>query len=79
MLIWSVMTLFVQASGLSFTQIGIMSSAGALVSLVVEVPSGWLADRWGRRRTRPKMLADAAGSQLSAATASSSPRPCSAR
>jgi predicted MFS family arabinose efflux permease len=51
MLVWPVMTLFLQARGLSFTQIGVMSSVGALVSLVVEIPSGWLADRWGRRRT----------------------------
>jgi len=37
-------------SGVTLTQIGIIASITALVSLIVEVPSGYLSDKFGHKR-----------------------------
>lgn len=46
---WSVMTLILQSKGMTFLQIGLLNSFGAVVSLVFEVPMGHLADRLGQK------------------------------
>ncbi|MBD3244122.1 MAG: MFS transporter [Chitinivibrionales bacterium] len=46
-----VVVLFWRAHGLSLTQITLLQCFFALVLTALEVPSGYLADRWGRRRT----------------------------
>lgn len=46
---WPVMTLVLQAKGLSYFQIGLLNSFGAAVSLFFEVPMGRLADRFGQK------------------------------
>lgn len=43
--------LFLLDRGLSFTAISVAASAMALTTVVLEVPSGYLGDRLGRRRT----------------------------
>ncbi|RRD52925.1 MFS transporter [Buchananella hordeovulneris] len=50
-LAWPVMTLVLQAKGLSFAQIGLLNSFGAIVALCAEVPAGMLADRCGHRHS----------------------------
>lgn len=47
---WPVMTLVLQAKGMSFLDIGVLNSFGALVSLIFEVPMGRLADKFGQKR-----------------------------
>jgi predicted MFS family arabinose efflux permease len=44
-----VLVLFFQARGLDFTQIALLNSVYALTALVCEIPTGALADRFGRR------------------------------
>lgn len=46
---WPVMTLVLQAKGLSYFQIGLLNSFGAAVSLLFEVPMGRLADKFGQK------------------------------
>lgn len=45
-----VVVLFWRSYGLSLTQITLLQCVFALVLTALEVPSGYLADRWGRRR-----------------------------
>ena len=45
-----VLVLFFQQRGLDFTQIALLNSVYALTAIVCEVPTGVLADRFGRRR-----------------------------
>jgi MFS family permease len=45
-----VLVLFFQERGLDFTQIALLNSVYALTAIVCEVPTGVLADRFGRRR-----------------------------
>jgi predicted MFS family arabinose efflux permease len=45
-----VLVLFFQSRGLDFTQIALLNSVYALTAIAFEVPTGVLADRWGRRR-----------------------------
>jgi MFS family permease len=44
-----VLVLFFQARGLDFTQIALLNTVYALTAVVCEVPTGALADRFGRR------------------------------
>src|SRR3989338_3317966 len=43
--------LFLQDNGLSVTQIMILNSIYTLLIILFDVPSGVLADRWGRKNT----------------------------
>ncbi len=45
-----VLVFFFQERGLDFTQIALLNSVYALTAIVCEVPTGVLADRFGRRR-----------------------------
>ena len=47
----SVATLYREAAGLSMLQIGTIEAVNLALSMVLEVPWGWLADRIGYRRT----------------------------
>jgi MFS family permease len=47
--IWPVFTLFLLWNDLSYTQIGTLSAISAVLVVVFEVPTGHLADRFGRR------------------------------
>jgi MFS family permease len=44
-----VLVLFFQARGLDFTQIALLNSVYALTAILCEVPTGALADKYGRR------------------------------
>src|SRR3989442_5031987 len=44
-----VRVLFAQAHGASLAIIGAMASAYLVSNFVFQYPSGWLADRWGRK------------------------------
>ena len=46
-----VRVLFAQAHGASLAIIGAMASAYLVSNFVFQYPSGWLADRWGRKHT----------------------------
>lgn len=46
---WPILTLFLLHRGLTFTRIGTLSAVSALLVVVLEVPTGALADRIGRR------------------------------
>nr|WP_245547769.1 MFS transporter [Halovivax ruber] len=48
--IWPIFTLFLLWNDLSFTEIGLLSAVSAVLVVVLEVPTGYLADRIGRRR-----------------------------
>lgn len=48
---WPVFTLFMLARGLSYTQIGLLGSISAGATILGEVPTGYLGDRFGRRVT----------------------------
>lgn len=47
--IWPVFTLFLLWNDLTFAQIGLLSAVSAILVVVLEVPTGYLADRIGRR------------------------------
>ncbi|ELY89878.1 MFS transporter [Natrialba taiwanensis] len=47
--IWPVFTLFLLWNDLSFTQIGLLSAISAVLVVLLEVPTGYAADRIGRR------------------------------
>lgn len=47
--VWPIMTLFLLARGFSFTALALGGTAMAVARLVGELPSGVLADRFGRR------------------------------
>ncbi|MGM0331325.1 MFS transporter [Enterococcus sp. AZ050] len=49
-LLWPVMTLIYLSKGLSFFEIGLLNSVGSIVIAVLEVPSGLLADKFGRKK-----------------------------
>ncbi|WP_267161810.1 MFS transporter [Halovenus salina] len=49
--IWPVFTLFLLWNGLSYTQIGTLSAVSAILVVVFELPTGYIADRIGRRNT----------------------------
>ncbi|WP_254863960.1 MFS transporter [Halovivax gelatinilyticus] len=47
--IWPIFTLFLLANDLSYTEIGLLSAVSAVLVVVFEIPSGYVADRIGRR------------------------------
>ena len=47
--IWPVFTLFLLWNDLSFTQIGALSAISAILVVAFEIPTGYVADRYGRR------------------------------
>src|SRR6056297_679566 len=47
--IWPVFTLFLLWNDLTYTEIGLLSAVSAVLVTVLEVPTGYLADRVGRR------------------------------
>lgn len=49
-ILWPVMTLIYLAKGLSFFEIGLLNSIGSLIIFVLEVPSGVMADKFGRKK-----------------------------
>jgi len=49
--IWPIFTLFLLWNDLTYTQIGTLSAISALLVVAFEVPTGYLADRIGRRNT----------------------------
>ncbi|SDJ57367.1 Predicted arabinose efflux permease, MFS family [Halovenus aranensis] len=49
--IWPVFTLFLLWNDLSYTQIGTLSAVSAVLVVVFELPTGYIADRIGRRNT----------------------------
>lgn len=46
-LIWGVMTLYYNYRGLTFFEISLIQSIGAAVTIILEIPSGWISDRYG--------------------------------
>ncbi len=49
-LVWPILTIFLLRNQLSATEIGIIFSVGVMIGLVLEVPSGAIADKIGRKR-----------------------------
>ncbi|MFC7072406.1 MFS transporter [Halovenus rubra] len=49
--IWPVFTLFLLWNDLTYTQIGTLSAISAVLVVVFELPTGYVADRLGRRNT----------------------------
>ena len=50
-LVMPVVVLFYQDNGLSMQQIFILKSIYSIAMVVMEIPSGYLADIWGRKKT----------------------------
>ena len=48
-LVWPILTIFLVRNQLSPTEIGIVFAVGVLIGLILEVPSGAIADRIGRK------------------------------
>lgn len=48
-MIWPVMTLFYKSRGLTFFEIASLQSIGSIITLILEIPLGYLADRLGNR------------------------------
>jgi MFS family permease len=48
---WPVFTIFLLNRGLTYTQLGLLSSVSAGVVIVGEIPSGYVGDRIGRRNS----------------------------
>lgn len=46
-LFWTLNTLFYVYRGLNFFQIAALQSIGSVISAILEVPTGWLSDRYG--------------------------------
>lgn len=46
---WPIFTLFMLARGLSYTQIGLLGSLSAGATILGEIPTGYVGDRFGRR------------------------------
>ncbi|PIT98219.1 MAG: hypothetical protein COT71_01985 [Candidatus Andersenbacteria bacterium CG10_big_fil_rev_8_21_14_0_10_54_11] len=46
-----IIVLFFQENGLSIQQVFVLQGLFALTSMILEVPSGYLSDRWGRKPT----------------------------
>lgn len=51
MLVASIIVLFFQAHGLSLQQVFLVQSAFSIAIITLEIPSGYLSDRWGRSNT----------------------------
>ena len=49
-LIWGVMTLYYAYKGLSFLQIALIQSIGSIVTIALEIPLGWVSDKYGHAR-----------------------------
>nr|WP_090619892.1 MFS transporter [Natrinema salaciae] len=47
--IWPIFTLFLRWNDLTYTQIGLLGSVSAVLVVVLEIPTGYIADRVGRR------------------------------
>ena len=56
--IWVV---FLQRKGLSLNQIGLLEAFAWILTAALEVPTGGIADRWGRRASMSKR--DVGGAQ----------------
>lgn len=50
-LFWSLTTLLYAYRGLSFLDIALLQSVGSIAQAVLEVPSGWVSDRFGHKAT----------------------------
>jgi MFS family permease len=50
-LVMPIVVLFYQDNGLSMQEIFILKSVYSLAIVALELPSGWMADVWGRRKT----------------------------
>jgi MFS family permease len=50
-LVMPIVVLFYQDNGLSMQEIFILKAIYSLAIVVLEIPSGWMADVWGRRKT----------------------------
>jgi MFS family permease len=50
-LVMPIVVLFYQDNGLSMQDIFILKSVYSLAIVALEIPSGWMADVWGRRKT----------------------------
>lgn len=48
-IVWPILTIFLVRNALSATEIGIVFAVGTLLGLILEVPSGAIADRIGRK------------------------------
>ncbi|WP_370626335.1 MFS transporter [Austwickia sp. TVS 96-490-7B] len=46
-----IFVLFLQGRGFSFFEIALVNSFGSLVTVLAEVPAGWMGDRYGLRRS----------------------------
>ena len=46
-LIWTILTLYYLWRGLSYFDIALVQSVGAIVTAVLEIPTGWISDRHG--------------------------------
>lgn len=46
-LIWPVMTLYYAFKGLNFFEIAVLQSVGSIITIILEVPLGWVSDRYG--------------------------------
>lgn len=46
-LIWTILTLYYLWRGLSFFDIALVQSVGAIATAVLEIPTGWISDRCG--------------------------------
>jgi MFS family permease len=46
---WSLMAVYVEDAGLGPSQLSVVLSLGTVAGLLVQLPTGWLADRYGRR------------------------------
>lgn len=46
-LIWTILTLYYLWRGLSYFDIALVQSVGAIATVVLEIPTGWISDRCG--------------------------------
>lgn len=46
-LIWGVMTLYYNFKGLNFLEISLLQSIGSVIVIILEIPLGWISDRYG--------------------------------
>lgn len=46
-LIWTILTLYYLWRGLSYFDIALVQSVGAIATAVLEIPTGWISDRYG--------------------------------
>jgi len=50
-LVWPILTIFLVRNELNATEIGIVFGVGTIIGLVLEIPSGAIADRIGRKKS----------------------------